>query len=330
MRRDPDHGRAGHGVRHGLFGSGADYLDDNFLQSVANDFCFVIVAGDFIGLTNRQIQVDGAERERSQSRRRHQREASSSRSSTSWRSSRSSAARWRRRPEFQFGGHSVIDPTRSTTSVDRWAGSWAAPSWHTTRTSCAAASASRAGPGRCCSSARPPGPRCRAAPSGRTPTIRTTSSSSRCSAAARAGRSDHDRGPRPGRSAARHADQAARSVRGDRRLPVTNLSTEMVARTMKIKVMGPSLKSPWGLEVTTEPQTSALTIYDEHRTPLPPTNNAAVGRQRHPLERQRAAGGAPPGPCVLARRHDHEHVQGGQCRGALRLRHRRVRLTRGG
>ncbi len=42
---------------HGLFGSGADYLDDGFLQKVANQFCFVVIAGDFIGLTMRQINV---------------------------------------------------------------------------------------------------------------------------------------------------------------------------------------------------------------------------------------------------------------------------------
>ncbi len=42
---------------HGLFGSGADYLDDGFLQEVANQFCFNVVAGDFIGLTMRQINV---------------------------------------------------------------------------------------------------------------------------------------------------------------------------------------------------------------------------------------------------------------------------------
>jgi hypothetical protein len=40
---------------HGLFGSGEGYLDGRFLQQVADDYCFVVVAGDWIGLTNRQI-----------------------------------------------------------------------------------------------------------------------------------------------------------------------------------------------------------------------------------------------------------------------------------
>jgi hypothetical protein len=40
---------------HGLFGSGEGYLNDGFLQQVAQDYCFVVVGGDFIGLTERQI-----------------------------------------------------------------------------------------------------------------------------------------------------------------------------------------------------------------------------------------------------------------------------------
>src|SRR5690606_32436324 len=40
---------------HGLFGSAADYIDDGFLHQVANDHCVVIIAGDWIGLTDRQL-----------------------------------------------------------------------------------------------------------------------------------------------------------------------------------------------------------------------------------------------------------------------------------
>ncbi len=42
---------------HGLFGSASDYLEDGFLHRVADQFCYVIVAGDFIGLTERQLTV---------------------------------------------------------------------------------------------------------------------------------------------------------------------------------------------------------------------------------------------------------------------------------
>ncbi len=42
---------------HGLFGSAAEYLNDSFTQSLAEQYCFVIVAGDFIGFTSRQLQL---------------------------------------------------------------------------------------------------------------------------------------------------------------------------------------------------------------------------------------------------------------------------------
>nr|HEX4314158.1 hypothetical protein [Kofleriaceae bacterium] len=42
---------------HGLFGSSADYLNDGFLQSLANQLCVTLVAGDFIGLTSRQLNT---------------------------------------------------------------------------------------------------------------------------------------------------------------------------------------------------------------------------------------------------------------------------------
>lgn len=42
---------------HGLFGSAKEYLSDDFVKQLAEDHCFVIVAGDFIGLTSRQLQL---------------------------------------------------------------------------------------------------------------------------------------------------------------------------------------------------------------------------------------------------------------------------------
>lgn len=42
---------------HGLFGSAKEYLDDGFVQDLAEDLCVVVVAGDFIGLTSRQLTV---------------------------------------------------------------------------------------------------------------------------------------------------------------------------------------------------------------------------------------------------------------------------------
>ncbi len=42
---------------HGLFGSAADYLNDPFVQDLADQLCVNIFAGDWIGLTDRQIPL---------------------------------------------------------------------------------------------------------------------------------------------------------------------------------------------------------------------------------------------------------------------------------
>ena len=42
---------------HGIFGSAKEYLNDDFVLKLAEQHCFVIVAGDFIGLTSRQLQL---------------------------------------------------------------------------------------------------------------------------------------------------------------------------------------------------------------------------------------------------------------------------------
>lgn len=54
---------------------------------------------------------------------------------------------------------------------------------------------------------------------------------------------------------------------------VTNLSTELFARTLDIPVCGPALVQPFALDVHTDPATSALTIYTENATPLPSATN---------------------------------------------------------
>jgi hypothetical protein len=42
---------------HGLFGSAKEYLADSFTQDLAEQNCFIIIAGDFIGLTSRQLTL---------------------------------------------------------------------------------------------------------------------------------------------------------------------------------------------------------------------------------------------------------------------------------
>jgi hypothetical protein len=54
---------------------------------------------------------------------------------------------------------------------------------------------------------------------------------------------------------------------------VTNISTEMVLRTMGMKVLGPSVRSPWRIDVAEGPLSSGATVYDEHPSPMPPDTN---------------------------------------------------------
>jgi len=54
---------------------------------------------------------------------------------------------------------------------------------------------------------------------------------------------------------------------------VSNITTEMVARTMGIDVISPSVKEPWGLSAKPGPLVNGINVFDEHPTPLPPTTN---------------------------------------------------------
>ena len=54
---------------------------------------------------------------------------------------------------------------------------------------------------------------------------------------------------------------------------VTNLSTEMVARTMGITLLGPAAKMPYGLPPTDGPLDNGINVFDDHPTPLPPDTN---------------------------------------------------------
>ncbi len=54
---------------------------------------------------------------------------------------------------------------------------------------------------------------------------------------------------------------------------VTNIATELVAREMKIPMLAPSVRAPWGLSVNAGPLRDAIVLYDEHRMPVPPGTN---------------------------------------------------------
>jgi len=54
---------------------------------------------------------------------------------------------------------------------------------------------------------------------------------------------------------------------------VSNLTTELVAREMGMPMLGPSVKSPWGLPPTPGAHANGIVVFDDHPTPLPPDTN---------------------------------------------------------
>ncbi len=50
---------------------------------------------------------------------------------------------------------------------------------------------------------------------------------------------------------------------------VTNISTEMIAREMGLSLLAPAVKPVWNMPSTAGPLQNALTIYDEHPSPMP-------------------------------------------------------------
>ena len=54
---------------------------------------------------------------------------------------------------------------------------------------------------------------------------------------------------------------------------IQNLGTELLARTIGLKVLSPTVALPWGMEIASGDATSALVLYDEGIGPLPPNSN---------------------------------------------------------
>ena len=258
---------------HGLFGDGKDSLDSGLLRQVANDYCFVTVAGDFIGLTGRQVTAAAlASNDGSRANTLTEKLAQSVINFIALENLvRGPMAR---SDTFKYNGQPIIDPTRVhyfgaslggimgnvfmayDPNVMRGAlgvpgGAWSllierSYSWGPLQGAVKGAYEDEyvydllvAFLGL---SFEPYDP------------ITT------------AGRVIND--PLPNTPA-----KQILMYEGLGDSLVTNLSTEMVARTMGLDVTGPSIRVPYGVPENQDPMSSAFTIYDEHRTPLPPTTN---------------------------------------------------------
>ena len=54
---------------------------------------------------------------------------------------------------------------------------------------------------------------------------------------------------------------------------VSNLTTELIARTMAIPMLGPTVKPAWGVDVATGAQPNGIVVFNDHPAPLPPETN---------------------------------------------------------
>jgi hypothetical protein len=72
---------------------------------------------------------------------------------------------------------------------------------------------------------------------------------------------------------------------------VSNITTELVARTMGIPLLAPAAKMAWHLPPTEGPLDSAINVFDDHPTPLPPDTNVppAVDNGTHSGINRKAA-----------------------------------------
>jgi len=258
---------------HGLFGSAKEYLSDDFVGKLAEQDCFIIIAGDFIGLTSRQLQLAPlAVNDMNRARQISEKLAQSVVDFISLESvTRGPMAT---SPEFKFNGQSVIDPantfyvggslggimgnTLMAYDPNFKKGVLAVPGgiWSMLLERSAAWFALLGA----------------AQGSYKDPAVYQL-------VVAALGWAMEPYDPI---TTAAHVikdplfGQPAKDILiwysiGD--CLVTNIATEIIAREMGINVLGPSVKSPWKLPPMAGPMRSGVNIYNEHPTPLPPDTN---------------------------------------------------------
>jgi pimeloyl-ACP methyl ester carboxylesterase len=258
---------------HGLFGSAQSYLNDSFTQKLAEDHCFIIIAGDFIGFTDRQLQlaplaVNDFNRAPQISEKLAQSIIDFIALETITRGPMATS------PEFSYNGTPVIDPARTyyvggslggimgnvimAYDPNLVRGVLAVPggNWSMLVERSFAWWALR---GAALGSYTDPEVYpllISAFGMGMEPYDAITT----------AGHVLHDNLP----------GVPAKTILmwysvGD--CLVSNISTEMTARTMGINLLSPAVKTPWGMPPTQAPLASAINVFNDHPTPLPPDTN---------------------------------------------------------
>jgi pimeloyl-ACP methyl ester carboxylesterase len=259
---------------HGLFGSSEEYLDDDFVADLAQDHCFVIIAGDFIGLTSRQFAL--APLAVNDLNRGPQITDKLTQSIIDFIALESVArGPMRTAPEFAFNGAPVIDAANThyvggslggtmgntllayDPNFERGVLAVPGANWSMLiERSAAWALLLGAAQG-----------------AYEDPEVY------QFNVAAMLGMAFEPIDPM---TTAAHVIKdplfggAAKKVLmwyavGDSL--VTNITTELVAREMGIQMLGPTVRTPWGMAPTDGPLESGITVLDEHPTPLPAETN---------------------------------------------------------
>jgi hypothetical protein len=258
---------------HGLFGSGDGYLNDNFLQRVANDYCFVVIAGDFIGLTSRNIGTAAiAANDLNKAAGITEKLAQATIDFISI--EHAIRGPMHDSPQFEYQGTPVVDPTRVYYFGASLGGIMGTTVMGYDPVMIRGALGVPGGPWsmlfeRSLAWNALKGP---AHASYQDPTTHQILISLLAMAFE----------PYDPITAAPHLladplpDTPAKQIfmyetLGDSL--VTNVSSETLARTVGLPVMMPSLKEPYGLTPMTGTVGSGFSIYDEHRLPLPPDSN---------------------------------------------------------
>ncbi len=258
---------------HGLFGSAQEYLSNDFVQSIAEQYCLIILAGDFIGLTSRQLtlaplSVNDFNRGNQITDKLEQSLIDFMSLETITRGPMSTA------PEFMYMGKSVIDPqktfyvggslgaimgntfmaydpnlTRGVLAV--FGGDWSMLLERSNAWSLLMGAAQGAYP--------------------------DLSTYQLNLAFLGMGFEPFD----PITTAAHVIKDPLAGVPVKNVLMwytlgdclVTNISAELIARTMGIDILAPSVKSPYGLTPVPGPLANGVNVFDAHPTPLPPDTN---------------------------------------------------------
>ncbi|HEX5061121.1 MAG TPA: hypothetical protein VFV99_17265 [Kofleriaceae bacterium] len=258
---------------HGLFGSAEGYLDDNFVVNLAQDYCLVILAGDFIGLTDRQLSLAPlAVNDMNKGKAITEKLAQSVIDFISLETI--TRGQLGQHPEFQYNGASVIDPnktfyvggslggimgntfmaydpniTKGVLAVP--GGVWSlmferSNAWHLLMGAAQGAYED--------------------------PEVYQLNL-----AFLGMGMEPYDpittaahviKDPLPGVPT---KEILIWYAMGD--CLVTNIATEMIARTMGIDLLAPAVKSVWGMPPKPGPLVNGVNVYDEHRSPLPSDYN---------------------------------------------------------